>query len=152
MIRGGGSGGYAAALRAAGQGLSVAPAEKTELRDTCPHQGCIPTEAPPHTGAVTIVEALPHLVPMEDEDSSRQLERAIRRRGVNIELGMGRRPLSAGLGGEAAGFAEGEAAGFAEGDASPDETAQPIHACPTRTKSMGQAHPALTGKPLHAHD
>ena len=30
---------------------------------------------------VTIVEALPHLVPLEDEASSKQLERAFRRRG-----------------------------------------------------------------------
>jgi hypothetical protein len=124
----------------------VAPAEKAELRDTCPHQGCIPTRALPHTGAVTTVEALRHrhLVPMEDEDSSRLLERAFRRRGINVGLSIGRRPLSAGLGDEAV--------GFPEGDALPDETAQPIHARLTRTKSMGQAHPALTGKPLHAHD
>ncbi|MBX6372148.1 MAG: dihydrolipoyl dehydrogenase [Acidothermus sp.] len=36
---------------------------------------------------VTIVEALPHLLPMEDEDSSKLLERAFRRRGINFELG-----------------------------------------------------------------
>jgi dihydrolipoamide dehydrogenase len=36
---------------------------------------------------VTIVEALPHLVPAEDEDSSKQLERAFRRRGIKFELG-----------------------------------------------------------------
>ncbi|MDQ1732071.1 MAG: dihydrolipoamide dehydrogenase [Pseudonocardiales bacterium] len=36
---------------------------------------------------VTIVEALPHLVPIEDEDNSRLLERAFRRRGIGFKLG-----------------------------------------------------------------
>jgi dihydrolipoamide dehydrogenase len=36
---------------------------------------------------VTIVEALPHLVPAEDESSSKLLERAFRRRGITFELG-----------------------------------------------------------------
>ena len=36
---------------------------------------------------VTIVEALPHLVPLEDEASSKLLERAFRRRGIKQELG-----------------------------------------------------------------
>jgi dihydrolipoamide dehydrogenase len=36
---------------------------------------------------VTIVEALPHLVPLEDEASSKLLERAFRRRGINFKLG-----------------------------------------------------------------
>ena len=36
---------------------------------------------------VTIVEALPHLVPLEDEASSKLLERAFRRRGIDFELG-----------------------------------------------------------------
>jgi dihydrolipoamide dehydrogenase len=36
---------------------------------------------------VTIVEALPHLVPLEDEASSKQLERAFRRRGINFKVG-----------------------------------------------------------------
>lgn len=35
---------------------------------------------------VTIVEALPHLVALEDESSSKQLERAYRKRGINFEL------------------------------------------------------------------
>ena len=35
---------------------------------------------------VTIVEALPHLVPLEDEDSSKLLERAFRRRGIGYKL------------------------------------------------------------------
>jgi dihydrolipoamide dehydrogenase len=36
---------------------------------------------------VTIVEALPHLVPLEDEASSKQLERAFRRRKIDFKLG-----------------------------------------------------------------
>ncbi|MDQ6875493.1 MAG: dihydrolipoyl dehydrogenase [Actinomycetota bacterium] len=83
---------------------------------------------------VTIVEALPHLLPLEDESSSKLLERAFRRRGIGYELGarfsgveeagngvlvtlesgkqivadlllvaVGRAPVSAGLGYEEAG-------------------------------------------------
>ena len=36
---------------------------------------------------VTIVEALPHLLPAEDESSSKLLERAFRRRGIAYQLG-----------------------------------------------------------------
>lgn len=36
---------------------------------------------------VTIIEALPHLVPNEDESISRSLERAFRRRGIDFRLG-----------------------------------------------------------------
>ncbi|HEX7354864.1 MAG TPA: dihydrolipoyl dehydrogenase [Mycobacteriales bacterium] len=36
---------------------------------------------------VTIVEALPHLLPAEEESSSKLLERAFRRRGIAYELG-----------------------------------------------------------------
>src|SRR5580698_10434548 len=36
---------------------------------------------------VTIVEALPHLVPTEDESNSKLLERAFRRRGINYHVG-----------------------------------------------------------------
>ena len=36
---------------------------------------------------VTIVEALPHLVPLEDEQASKLLERAFRKRGIDFELG-----------------------------------------------------------------
>jgi dihydrolipoamide dehydrogenase len=37
---------------------------------------------------VTVVEALPHLLPLEDEASSKLLERAFRRRGITFELGQ----------------------------------------------------------------
>ncbi|WP_433325676.1 dihydrolipoyl dehydrogenase [Spirillospora sp. CA-294931] len=36
---------------------------------------------------VTIVEALPHLLPLEEESSSKRLERAFRKRGISFELG-----------------------------------------------------------------
>jgi dihydrolipoamide dehydrogenase len=36
---------------------------------------------------VTVVEALPHLLPLEDEASSKLLERAFRRRGVGFKVG-----------------------------------------------------------------
>ncbi len=37
---------------------------------------------------VTIIEALPHLVPNEDESVSKQFERAYRKRGINFSLGV----------------------------------------------------------------
>ena len=37
---------------------------------------------------VTIVEGLPRLIALEDESSSKQLERAFRKRGINLELGV----------------------------------------------------------------
>ncbi len=45
VILGGGSGGYATALRAAQLGLSVALVERDRLGGTCLHQGCVPTKA-----------------------------------------------------------------------------------------------------------
>src|SRR5438477_2486036 len=36
---------------------------------------------------VTVVEALPHLLPLEEESSSKLLERAFRRRGINFSVG-----------------------------------------------------------------
>jgi dihydrolipoamide dehydrogenase len=37
---------------------------------------------------VRIIEGLPHLVPLEDESSSKLLERAYRKRGINFEVGV----------------------------------------------------------------
>jgi dihydrolipoamide dehydrogenase len=45
VILGGGSGGYACALRASQLGLKVALIEKDKLGGTCLHRGCIPTKA-----------------------------------------------------------------------------------------------------------
>jgi dihydrolipoamide dehydrogenase len=45
VILGGGSGGYACALRAAELGMSVALIERDKVGGTCLHRGCIPTKA-----------------------------------------------------------------------------------------------------------
>jgi dihydrolipoamide dehydrogenase len=52
LILGGGSGGYACALRAAELGLSVALVEEDKVGGTCLHRGCIPTKALLHAGEV----------------------------------------------------------------------------------------------------
>jgi dihydrolipoamide dehydrogenase len=52
VVLGGGSGGYAAALRAAELGMSVAVVEKDKLGGTCLHRGCIPTKALLHAAEV----------------------------------------------------------------------------------------------------
>ena len=52
VILGGGSGGYAAALRAAELGMSVVLIEKDKVGGTCLHRGCIPTKALLHAGEV----------------------------------------------------------------------------------------------------
>lgn len=52
VILGGGSGGYAAALRGAQLGLDVALIEKDKVGGTCLHKGCIPTKALLHAGEV----------------------------------------------------------------------------------------------------
>ncbi|ABD12491.1 dihydrolipoamide dehydrogenase [Frankia casuarinae] len=52
VILGGGSGGYAAALRAAELDLSVVLIEKDKLGGTCLHRGCIPTKALLHSAEI----------------------------------------------------------------------------------------------------
>lgn len=52
VVLGGGSGGYAAALRAAELGKTVAIVEKDKLGGTCLHRGCIPTKALLHTAEI----------------------------------------------------------------------------------------------------
>ena len=52
VILGAGSGGYAAALRAAQLDLSVALIEADKLGGTCLHRGCIPTKALLHSAEV----------------------------------------------------------------------------------------------------
>lgn len=52
VILGGGSGGYACALRASQLGLSVVLIEKGKLGGTCLHNGCIPTKALLHAAEV----------------------------------------------------------------------------------------------------
>ena len=52
VILGGGSGGYAAALRAAELGMSVVLVEKDKVGGTCLHRGCIPTKALLHAAEI----------------------------------------------------------------------------------------------------
>jgi dihydrolipoamide dehydrogenase len=52
VILGGGSGGYACALRAAELDLSVALIEKDKVGGTCLHYGCVPTKALLHAAEV----------------------------------------------------------------------------------------------------
>jgi dihydrolipoamide dehydrogenase len=55
VILGGGSGGYAAALRSAQLGKTVALIERDKLGGTCLHRGCIPTKALLHAAEVADV-------------------------------------------------------------------------------------------------
>ena len=52
VILGGGSGGYACALRSAQLGLSVALIEADKVGGTCLHRGCIPTKALLHSAEI----------------------------------------------------------------------------------------------------
>ena len=52
VVLGGGSGGYAAALRAAELGFTVGLIEKDKVGGTCLHRGCIPTKALLHSAEV----------------------------------------------------------------------------------------------------
>lgn len=52
VVLGGGSGGYAAGLRAAELGLSVAMVERDLVGGTCLHRGCIPTKALLHAAEI----------------------------------------------------------------------------------------------------
>ncbi|MFT4123960.1 MAG: dihydrolipoyl dehydrogenase [Microbacteriaceae bacterium] len=52
VVLGGGSGGYAAALRASELGKSVALVEKNKVGGTCLHVGCIPTKALLHAAEI----------------------------------------------------------------------------------------------------
>ncbi|WP_423917235.1 dihydrolipoyl dehydrogenase [Frigoribacterium sp. 2-23] len=55
VVLGGGSGGYAAALRASELGMNVALVEKDKVGGTCLHRGCIPTKALLHSAEVADV-------------------------------------------------------------------------------------------------
>jgi len=55
LILGGGSGGYATALRAAQLGMTVGLVEESKLGGTCLHNGCIPTKALLHAAEVADV-------------------------------------------------------------------------------------------------
>ncbi|MFM9876482.1 MAG: dihydrolipoyl dehydrogenase [Rhodoglobus sp.] len=55
VVLGGGSGGYAAALRASQLGMTVGLIEKNKVGGTCLHVGCIPTKALLHSAEVADV-------------------------------------------------------------------------------------------------
>ena len=57
VILGGGSGGYACALRAAELGKNVALIEKDKVGGTCLHIGCIPTKALLHAAEIADLAA-----------------------------------------------------------------------------------------------
>jgi len=52
VVLGGGSGGYACALRSAELGMRVALIEKDKVGGTCLHKGCIPTKALLHSAEI----------------------------------------------------------------------------------------------------
>lgn len=55
VVLGGGSAGYATAIRAVELGMSVALIEKDKLGGTCLHRGCVPTKAMLHSAEVADV-------------------------------------------------------------------------------------------------
>ncbi|MGK0740511.1 dihydrolipoyl dehydrogenase [Leucobacter sp. Z1108] len=55
VVLGGGSAGYATAIRATQLGMSVAVIEKEKLGGTCLHRGCVPTKALLHSAEVADV-------------------------------------------------------------------------------------------------
>lgn len=59
-VLGGGPGGYATALRAAGHGLRVAVVEGDQVGGTCLHRGCVPSKALLHVAH--LADTLPLLV------------------------------------------------------------------------------------------
>ncbi|HEY0247766.1 MAG TPA: dihydrolipoyl dehydrogenase [Gryllotalpicola sp.] len=108
VVLGGGSGGYAAALRAAELGSSVALIEKDKVGGTCLHRGCIPTKAMLHAAEIADhardAERYGVLTAFEGIDPERVakyrdgvvakkfkgLEGLIRARGITVVAGEGR--------------------------------------------------------------
>ncbi len=107
VVLGGGSGGYAAALRAAELGRTVALIEKDKLGGTCLHRGCIPTKALLHAAEVadTVRDAQKHGVRAQFDGvdtealktyretivakKHRGLEGLVARRGITVVEGEG---------------------------------------------------------------
>ncbi|AYG05021.1 dihydrolipoyl dehydrogenase [Gryllotalpicola protaetiae] len=108
VVLGGGSGGYAAALRAAELGSRVALIEKGKVGGTCLHRGCIPTKALLHsaeiadsardaekTGVLATFEGIDpeRLAAYRDGVVARKykgLQALIRARGITVVEGFGR--------------------------------------------------------------
>jgi len=108
VVLGGGSGGYAAALRAAELGRTVALIEKDKVGGTCLHRGCIPTKALLHAAEVadTAREAAAYGIraTLEGIDAAgvrnyresivakkyKGLEGLVKARGITVVAGEGR--------------------------------------------------------------
>lgn len=108
VVLGGGSGGYAAALRAAELGKNVVVIEKDKVGGTCLHRGCIPTKALLHAGEVADhIRDAAHVgisATLDEIDPSRVrayregivakkfkgLEGLIKARGITVVAGTGR--------------------------------------------------------------
>ena len=108
VILGAGSGGYAAALRGAQLGLSVALVEADKVGGTCLHRGCVPTKAVLHAAetvdAVREAGALGVLATLEGVDMARVnaykdaiitrmykgLQGLVSSRGIELVTGWGR--------------------------------------------------------------
>lgn len=108
VVLGGGSGGYAAALRAAQLDYRVALVETAELGGTCLHRGCIPTKAWLHAGEVadtarhgprfginSTVESVDVMAVRAYSDGVvnklyRGLKGLVRARGIDVHPGWGR--------------------------------------------------------------
>src|SRR5438445_398569 len=110
VILGGGMGGYPAAIRASQLGLKVALVEQDKLGGTCLHIGCIPTKALLESSElyhrvsargvefatlynqlgvkVTLLEGLDRLVPLEDEDVSKEMLGAFKKAGIDCRVGV----------------------------------------------------------------
>src|SRR5437764_1054782 len=113
VVVGTGPGGYVSAIRCAQLGLSVAAIEDDRPGGVCLNWGCIPTKALlrnaevvhliQHAGdvgvefadvyaaygtQVTVLEALPRVLPVEDEDASTLLNRLFTRRGITVKTGV----------------------------------------------------------------
>lgn len=107
-VLGGGSGGYAAALRAAELGRRVVVVERDQVGGTCLHRGCVPTKALLHVAetadAVREAETLGVRAHLEGFDVERMhafrtgivakkhagLQGLLRARGVDVVTAVGR--------------------------------------------------------------
>lgn len=108
VILGGGSGGYAAAIRATELGKTVALIEKDKVGGTCLHRGCIPTKALLHSAEIAdnVRDAATYGINASfegiDPDAVRAyrenivakkfkgLQGLLKARGVNVVAGEGR--------------------------------------------------------------
>ena len=109
VILGGGTGGYSAALRGAGLGLSVALVEKDKVGGTCLHRGCIPTKALLHAaeladgvreaterwGMKTVIESIDYSATVTNREdivtrNFKGLESHLKKEKVQILKGAGK--------------------------------------------------------------